>query len=55
MNEDELLDALESVLGKQLQAVAFVPEAECLMLCFEEGKTFYISGDNLKIDLEAAN
>jgi len=55
MTEEELTDTLVSVISKPVMAVAYVPEAECIMLCFPEGKTLYISGDNLKIEIEAAN
>jgi hypothetical protein len=48
-------DVLENVIGKTLIGAEMVPEFGLLMLCFAEGKTVYVSGDNLDIDLEAAN
>jgi hypothetical protein len=46
---------LENVIGKRLIGAEMVPEAGVLMLCFPEGKTIYIVGDDLKIELEAAS
>ncbi len=48
-------DVLENVIGKTLIGAEIIPEAGVLMLCFPEGKTLYIVGENLKIDLEAAS
>lgn len=55
MDLDTALDILEAVADKPLIAAAYVPEAGCLLLSFPEGKDVYIYGDNLTIEMEAAN
>jgi len=52
---DKAVDILASVVDKPLIAAAYVPEANCLLLSFPEGKDVYIYGDSLTIEQEAAN
>lgn len=49
------VEILSCVVDKPLLAAAYVPEADCLLLSFPEGKDIYIRGKGLTIDLEAAN
>ena len=55
MSDEEIEEILSSVVGKELTAAAVVPECGVLMLCFPEGKTLYVKGGGLSIELEAAN
>jgi len=55
VTDQELADTLESLIDKPLMSAAAAPGLNVLMLCFPEGKTLYVSGDNLKIELEAAS
>lgn len=55
MDLEKAVDILSAVIDKPLIAAQYVPEANCLLLCFPEGKDVYIHGDSLKIDMEAAN
>jgi hypothetical protein len=55
VSDAELADILQGVIGKPLVSAAIAPEFGLLMLTFPEGKTIYVSGENLDIDLEAAN
>lgn len=49
------VEILSCVVDKPLLAAAYVPEGDCLLLSFPEGKDVYIYGANLTIELEAAN
>lgn len=52
---DTAVEILACVVDKPLLAAAYVPEADCLMLSFPEGKDIYIHGEKLRIELDAAN
>lgn len=55
MDIDRAADILAAIVDRPVIAAAYVPEGNCLLLAFPEGKNVYISGDNLIIDMEAAN
>ena len=46
---------LSSLIDKPLQSVAAMPDFGVLMLCFPEGKTLYVHGEKLSIEIEAAS
>lgn len=55
MDLETAVEILSCVVDKPLLAAAYVPEADCLLLSFPEGKDIYIHGEKLRIELEAAN
>lgn len=44
MDLEKAVDILSAVIDKPLIAAQYVPEANCLLLCFPEGKDVYIHG-----------
>lgn len=55
MDLETAVEILSCVVDKPLLAAAYVPEADCLLLSFPEGKDIYIHGEKLRIELDAAN
>lgn len=55
MTPEELYEVLTGLIDKPLISAGAFPELGVLMLCFPEGKTLYVSGEKLSIELEAAS
>ena len=55
MTPEELHEMLTALIGKPLQSVAVMQDFGVMMLCFPEGKTLYVAGEKLSIEIEAPN
>ena len=55
MDVEQVADILESIVDTPIKDAWFLVDEGVLMLGFGHGKTVYIRGDNLTVDLEAAN
>lgn len=55
MELDELAEWLPCLIGKKLENIVVATDPYVLMVTFESGKTLYVSGVNLSIDVEAVN
>ena len=55
MDIEQVADILESIVDTPITDAWFLVDENVLMLGFQHGKTVYIRGDNLTVDMEAPN